>query len=477
MRMTDSSDKITFSPPVLVAIIIGTVGVLASANSLYLLCCMITSLLIIHFLWKNSKPGILVFALLMQWVQVIAYVLWMNNFNMDINHLSKHAGVAVVFACVGLALMAATLSSRLKSLRMPSPDELNVQARLIDEKKILILYLISTFFLGGLGFAFGHNPGFFQILTTLSSLKWVFFMVYGYVAWINKKNRFTLALIIVFEFTTSLYAYFSTFKEVIYFTIILSLSFVRHINFKQLIYGIVVTVSLLFLLLTWTAIKSDYRKFLNQGTNQQVVEVSRSQAFSKIEEKVGALTWGDYQKVLGLFLYRAQYILHLSRTMDMVPELLPHEYGSIWWGNISFVLMPRLFFPDKPVYEATVKTNKYTGFRYSGLKEGASFSLGYFADSYIDFGYIGMFLPLFLIALFVFFIYKTIYAFHKINVLMRYAVINVTLFDFCSFESDGLFLFGRLLLMFLVYWFLCKFLLGYIQAWLYKPSGVSKWVK
>jgi hypothetical protein len=470
----DSSERISLTAPVYIVILASLVGVLFCGNPAFLVCCLATFYLLMYLLWRKAQPGILIFVMLMQWVQVVAYVLWMDNNNVDINRVSNHGGTAVVISCLGLVLMAAVISNRVKTLKLPSLEELNIQARLIDEKKILILYLISTFFLGGLGFAFGNNSGLYQILSTLGSLKWVFFMVYGYVAWINKKNRLTLAIIIVFEFTTSLYAYFSTFKEVIFYTIILALSFIRTVNFKQLFYGVAVSVSLFFLLLTWTAIKSDYRKFLNRGTKQQVVSVSRSDAFSKIGEKVSSLTWDDYQRVLDLFLYRTQYVLHLAKTMDRVPQILPHEYGRIWWDNVTFVLMPRLFFPDKPIYEATVKTNKYTGLRYAGFKQGASFSLGYFADSYIDFGYVGMFLPLCLIALFVFFIYRTLFRFKTINVLMRYAVINVTLIDFASFESDGLFIFGRLLLMFLVYWALSKYLLVFIQRWLYKPFVIRQ---
>jgi hypothetical protein len=470
-----ASNRITVSPPVILAMILSILAVMGMANPGYLVICLITCFLIIYLLWKSSRPGILVFALLMQWVQVVTYIFWMDDFDMDINRLSNHAGIAVIMACLGLLVIAGTIAWRLKPLNMPSREELYVQAKLIDERKILILYLISTFFLGGLGFAFGRNPGLFQILMTLSSLKWVFFMVYGYVAWINKKNRTTLVILVLFEFASGLYSYFSTFKVVIYFTIILALSFIRHISFKQLFFGLVSATLLFFLLLTWTAIKSDYRKFLNQGSKQQVVEVSRTEAFSKIEEKVSALTWEDYQNVLGLFLYRAQYILHLAKTMDRVPDVLPHENGRLWWDNISFVLMPRLFFPDKPIYEATVKTNKYTGLHYAGFTQGASFSLGYFADSYIDFGYIGMLFPLAMIGLFVAFIYRTLYSFTKINVLMRYAVINVSLIDFCAFESDGLFLFGRLVLMFLVYWVLSKYVLTRLQRWLYKPNFSGRW--
>jgi hypothetical protein len=413
--------------------------------------------------------------MLMQWVQVVTFVLWMNNAGADIDWVSKHGGAAVSIACLGLVAIAAMISLGLKTLKMPSRETFYSQSKLINEKKILLLYIVSTFFLGGLGYAFGSNPGLYQILSTLATLKWVFFMVFGYVAWINKKNRLLLVIIIILEFTTSLYSYFSTFKEVIFYTIMLALSFIRRVTFRQLVYGLLIVTSLLFLLLTWTAVKSDYRKFLNAGTKQQVIEVSREEAFSKLGEKVGSLTWEQYQQALDLFLYRAQYVLHLAKTMDRVPALIPFENGQLWLNNVLFVIEPRLFFPDKPVYEATVKTNKYTGFKYAGLKQGSSFSLGYFADSYIDFGYVGMFIPLILIALFVVFIYRTLYGFSKINLLIRFAVINVALNDFNAFESDGLFLIGRLLLLFLVYWFISKFILSRLQTWLYKASEPTSW--
>jgi hypothetical protein len=444
-------------------------------NAPYLIFCLVAFYSIIFLLWRHSQPSVLLFAMLMQWVQVVAFVLWMNNNNEDIDWISNHGGVAVSIACLGLIVIAGVMSLGVRSLKMPSWQEFYHQAKLINEKKILLLYAISTLFLGGLGYAFGSNPGLYQILSTFSTVKWVFFMVFGYTALINKKNRLLLVIIIILEFTTSLYSYFSTFKDVILYTIILALSFVRRVTFRQLIYGLLIVTSLFFLLLTWTAVKSDYRKFLNNGTKQQVIEVSRGEAFSKLGEKVSSLSWQQYQQVLDLFLYRTQYILHLAKTMDRVPALIPYENGQIWLNNIMFVIEPRLFFPDKPVYEATVKTNKYTGFKYAGLKQGSSFSLGYFADSYIDFGYIGMFIPLILIGLFIVFIYRTLYGFSKINLLIRFAVINVALNDFSAFESDGLFLIGRLLLLLLVYWFISKFIFSRLQNWLYKASEPKTW--
>jgi hypothetical protein len=154
--------------------------------------------------------------------------------------------------------------------------------------------------------------------------------------------------------------------------------------------------------------------------------------------------------------------------MDRIPNLRPHENGAIWWENITFVFTPRLLFPEKSIYEATKKTNKYTGFRYAGIKKGASFSLGYFADSYVDFGYIGMYAPLLLLALLVMLMYRLFYNMKSLNLFLRFAIINVVLYNFASFEADGLYLFGRLLTDFLVFLFLSKTIFPVIQKWLYK---------
>ncbi len=466
--MRAPTGKINFSGIIILLIILSCIGISFLINGVYLLCCWVSLFIILFVLYRNNRPGIIIFAFLTQWLQVVAYVIWMSIMGWDINHLSKHADIAIVESSIGLVIMSVIVALGIKSLPVPTLREFYEQAKLINEKKIFLLYLGSTLFLGSLGFVFGANSGFTQILLTFASLKWVFFLIYGYVSWINKKNRIILGLMILFEFTTSLYSYFSSFKEVMLFTIIMALTFIRNVNIRQVINGMLVVSVVGFFLLTWTSVKGDYRAFLNKGKRQQVIEVSRSEAFSKLVDEVSNLTWEDYQLSINLFLYRVQYIFHLAKTMDRVPAILPYEYGSVWWENVSYVLMPRLFFPDKPIFQATVKTNKYTGFNYSGLKQGSSFSLGYFADSFVDFGYVGMFVPLSLIALFVVFIYRSLYKFNKINILTRYALINVALYDFNTFEADGLFLFGRLVLLFLVTWFLCKAVFPRLQIWLYK---------
>jgi len=465
-----STGKSKISPAIVGLAIALLVGVLAFRNGIYLSACLLTAFLMMVFLFRTNRPGMVVLAFLLQWTQVIAYVVWMNSSDQDINHLSRHADVAVLSGCLGLIVIAATFSLGINKIPIIKPGELARKARELDEKKVLLVYIVSTFFLSGLQFALGTNSGFVQILATLGSIKWVFFLVYGFICWATKKNWLIFSVMVAFEFTSALYSYFSNFKEVILMTIALGIMLVRHVSFKQVLGGLLAGTLLAFVLIGWTAIKSDYRNFVNQGTGQQVVEVSRTEAFGKITEKVGTLSWDDLQLASYLLLYRLQYILHLAKAMDRVPEVLPHEEGNVWWENITYVLEPRLFFPDKPIYEATIKTNKYTGIRYTGRAKGASFSLGYFADSYVDFGYFGMYLPLALIGLALIGIYRLFIGMNNVSIVFRYAFINVVFYEFCAFEADGLFLFGRLTLLTLVYFVLAKTVFPRLQSWLYKKS-------
>jgi hypothetical protein len=449
---------------------IGTALVLLSFfnNGFYTFICLLTLVFILAALWRYKMPGIFVFAFGMQWLQVFAYIIWMNVRDRPIDYLSKSGPNALFFSCAGLLLMALIIQLFLNRSRQYSDQEFEAQAKLINSKKLLTLYLVSTVFLSSIGFAFGNTSGLAQILVTLSSFKWIFFMAYAYVAWVNKKNRLILLLIILYEFTSGLYSFFSSFKEVLFYTLIVFISLIKQIKFRQLLVFLLVGFCLVALFFTWTVIKGSYRQFLNQGKKQQVVTVSQSEAFSMIGEKVSNLTWKNYQMASGLALYRLQYIYHLAIVMDRIPAVAPHENGKVWWENVTFVLTPRLLFPNKPVYEATVKTNKYTGFRYAGMQKGASFSLGYFADCYVDFGYIGMLFPLAMLALFVGLVFKTFYNMQQLNIFFRIAIINVTLINFASFEADGLFLFGRLLTSFVVLFFLSKTVMPKIQNWLYK---------
>jgi hypothetical protein len=150
--------------------------------------------------------------------------------------------------------------------------------------------------------------------------------------------------------------------------------------------------------------------------------------------------------------------------MDRVPAVLPFQNGSNWGETFAFVFTPRLFNPDKPELDESKKVSKYTGIRYAGLSQGTSFSLGYFADCYIDFGIFGMFLPLLIIGL----LYGTTYFYFlrnsTPNYIFNFSIVCSLYMRYFGFEMDSVFFTGSLFTDLIIYFLLSKFFF----PWLYR---------
>lgn len=436
-------------------------------NGLYLFAGFCVLLFIIKTIWNIYTPGILLFIFSFHWIQVFAFILWMNIQGKPMDGLSSSSPTTFVLAMAGLVVMSIIVRTFIKSLVSYSFADFMIEAGKVNPQKLLFIYGFSTLFLGGIGFAFGNTSGIAQILVTISSIKWIFLLWLGAVIWIRNTHRWWLILIVLYEFSSGLYSYFSSFKEVIFFVIILLLTFIKRIRFGQLLRLIIVGSLLAFFMLTWTVIKGSYRKYLNQGTKQQVINVSRTAALENLVDRIQELRASDFERSLSMAAYRLQYLYHFSLAMERVPSRIPHQNGAVWWENISYVLTPRILNPNKKIYSASIKASQYTGKQFAGLKEGASFSLGYFADCYVDFGPIGMLLALAVIAYLIASIYKFFYNIKGLNLLLRFAIVNVVLYEFIFFESDGLFLFGRTLTNFLVLFVFSKYVFPRVQKWVY----------
>ena len=174
------------------------------------------------------------------------------------------------------------------------------------------------------------------------------------------------------------------------------------------------------------------------------------------------------------FLDRFQYTYHLAKTMETVPAKIPYQNGANWGKSLEFSLTPRLLNPDKPRVEASVKATKYTGIGYAGASKGVSVSLGYFADAYIDFGIIGMFLPILIIGLLM---GRTYYYFMRKssgNFLFNFAVVGAMYMEFFAFEMDSTFLAGRLFATLLTFFMLKILFFPWLYNQLKMPTIILK---
>jgi hypothetical protein len=151
--------------------------------------------------------------------------------------------------------------------------------------------------------------------------------------------------------------------------------------------------------LTWTAVKSDFRNYVNQGTGQQVVLVSYTDGIGELGRLVAELGAADYRDALDDLVIRLSYFMYFGVALDQVPSALPHAGGEIWGEALVRPFMPRLLFPEKRSINDSDLTSYYTGLRLAGVDEGTSISLGYMAEAYIDFGPVGMLVAIFALGL------------------------------------------------------------------------------
>lgn len=396
-----------------------------------------------------------------------------NYLDVDVNYKSIHSGLAVLLAYGGLIALFTSVIYYHNKIPSVSFATLKKHANRLSIQKTFIAYVVAFFTMNALGAAAFAFAGLAQIIISFVKIKWFFFLLFGYQVIIKKKMIREFLFFIGLEFAMGFFSYFSDFKTVFFFLACLTLTFLVKVSLKHLVYAVSSLIILVFIGITWTSIKGEYRVFLNQGSKSQTVQVSQEDATSKLLELVGQEKKDS--SATESFFNRMQYTYHLAKAMDQVPEVIPYQEGDNWWESLSFSLTPRYFNPDKPVYDASKKATKYTGIAYLSGQSGVSFSLGYFADSYVDFGYYGMFIPLILIG----FLYGITYFYFvknsSNNFIFNYAVVGALFMEFNALEIDSTYLAGRLfsslLVFFVLRFFFFPWLIKYL-AWV-EPKDSS----
>lgn len=229
------------------------------------------------------------------------------------------------------------------------------------------------------------------------------------------------------------------------------------LDFKKVFQVLVISISLGIFGLLWTTIKGEYRSFLSGGEKSQSVKVEQRAAIDKLVELSSNVNTNAFDASVIAMLDRLQYTYHFAKTIDRMPEVLPFENGANWLLSLEFTTTPRFLNPTKPSYDATEKTKKYTGIRYAGRREGASFSLGYFPDCFIDFGIYGMMVMLFVIGIMYMLTYAYLLRKSSKNLVFNYAVVAAFFMEFNALEMDSTYFLGRFFASLLTFYFLVQF--------------------
>ncbi len=371
-------------------------------NAVVALFSIVSLLLGCALLWRPGETPILLFVFGNQWVQASIASFYGNwrGVNIDRLTLLGDATSATVLSLIGLLFLAAGM--RLAAGRGHF-TQVKLAQRTAREQSQL-----RFFWLYGIAFAVAvvarsvavYAPGLQQPLLALSDLRWAAFFMFSFVTFVRgDSNRALWFAAFMIEFATSLGGYFSSFKFVFLFTLLAFLAAQIRLSPKKAIIGIVGAVVLLTFGIIWTAVKGDYRSFVNGGSQSQFVAVDYGESVQKLIDLTTDLDSQKLSDAVENLITRVATVDFFGVVLTYVPRIVPHEDGAIWFDAISRPFMPRLLFPNKETIDASIITNKYTGIDVAGTEQGTSISIGYMAESYVDFGTFGMMVPIFLFGL------------------------------------------------------------------------------
>src|ERR1035437_2702125 len=436
-------------------------------NGFYLLICMSCFYIGVYFLQQPYKPSVFTIIFLYHFLQIIGGVWLANSLQNDINYRSESMGIATLVSLAGLLIMFAPIIYFQNKIPEITLTTFKKHADQLSINKTFYAYVIAFFVTGSLNGIRFSLPGYTQFIISIVNLKWFFFLLFGFQCILKNKRRREFYFFIALEFVLGFYSFFSDFKTVLFFVAVLYLTLLTNITMKKLfIWGAIACIGF-FGATFWTTVKVQYRIFLNKGEVSQSVEVSQKEALTKLYE-LSTQEKMESTSATERFLDRLQGTYHLAKTMDRVPDIIPYQNGANWGETLGYIFTPRLFNPDKPQLNSSIKASKYTGIQYAGLNQGTSFSLGYFADSYVDFGIFGMMVPLFIIGLLYGITYIYFLKNSSPNFIFNYSIVCALYMRFFAFEMDNVFFIGGLFTDLIIYFLLSKFFF----RWLFKTLSV-----
>ena len=443
-----------------------TIMSLLGEGSFIFLPAMIVLVVLLKLFGTDAYPPVIFIALLYQWIQVSIKPIYATLTFTSLEELAEFPDnivTAYLLSCFGLLVMALGIYTAVRKIHIVPKQIINYIDEL-DTRKTLVAYLSFSLFaslLYGLRFIV---PGLFQGIVALGYIKWTLFFFAFYSALKKNEQRPLLNAIIVFEFISGFASFFADFKTIVFMVAIAYLALYR-IKQKQLVYLAIAAFAFGYVGTMWTAVKSDYRQFLNQDSATQQVKVSNSEALNYLADHIFDISARSYEEALENTIDRISYIDYFSSCIAYVPAVVDHEGGQLSKAAVMHILVPRLFNPDKPAIDDSVHLTKYTGVFYANASYGVSFALGYVPDFYIDFGPVFMFLALLIFGRMIGAIILSIHR-TSINTFWGMAIMLPLFIIMYKFENSLIKFFGNLIMFWLVAMLFNKYLCSKVDGFL-----------
>ncbi len=447
--------------------LLSAVLVFFSAQPILVIYSLAILFILYKLFWKAGQPKVIFIGLVYFWASIVVKIFYADFTNQLYEDLSISnkivettfiALLALVIFGLGIFL---TTKNATKNIYISYTETFNYSTN-----KVLIFYAAMTVGSTALyGILFVY-PAFSQLFNALIFMKTGLLFLLIHTVYAQKKQMWLIFAIVGTEILLSFVSFFSSFKEIL-ITVAIVLSFYPiKLYVKQYVRNLLLVVGTIYLMLIWQSIKGDYRFFLNQGSRSQAVQVSSTDALLKIFELAQKADPFDKDNdIVYQSIDRLSYIEFFSQAMVRVPAEVPFENGKLWLNNLMHIFVPRILNPNKKAIDDSQMVNAYCIRQVATAEQGASFSLGFLAESYIDFGIYFMFIPVFLVGCLFGFIYTLILN-KSINFVWGFSMVSPLYFYINCNGTPGTKILGWILMYLIAFYLVRRFVMKPVDKFL-----------
>lgn len=420
-------------------------------------------------------PVAAIFFFVWQWSQVFARALLsvIDGESMGVGD----AGVlnAYWYSLSSLVVLACAFRLAFGGMRGPSPEEAG--AHLEWRPRDLFVLYCGTLVLA-IACTYGARivPGLSQQIEAVSRLKIVAeFLLFVTVMGTGRGNTFLLAAVLV-EVLIGFSGLLSDFRGVFIYLAMAAIAARIALSVTSIVGGVAWFSVLLALGLFWTAVKVEYREYATGGEETQHLSIpleDRLSYLGNLALSAGNIDWGLAAYAM---LYRFAYIDIFGSVITYQAAARDAAPMQQWQGALEHVFKPRFFFPEKPALSDTETYARLAGIDPSlVLRDSTSISVGYMAENYVDLGFPGMLAGMFVLGLMLAGSIRYFMGVRHLPWMVKQGIAVALVYNVAGtgVEVSMPKLFGSIVMFFVVYWALTKFVLPIGLKWLQARGGAE----
>jgi hypothetical protein len=438
------------------------------------MACGIGLALTIGLLWRQNEPPVLLLPVGIQLTQVVTPLFYANLLGTPVRGVSLHIGDLTEATWFGLAaIVSLAVGMWCGQLgRRDSTTPISEQEFLLWSPRGAFMFCFATI---GLGAVFDELSGYFeglrQPLLAAAGIQWLGLFLLAGVCMAQWRGFGYLLTAACLEVVKGFTGYFSDFR-LVFFVLIVATFAGGFKPLRKAFMAMGIGTALLLSGAWWSAIKTEYRNYLDQGSSRQVVLVPIEDRIAFLMNKLSEVDGQTMFRGFDLLARRIGYVDFLAATMRHIPANMPFQEGAQIGATVMNVLEPRLLFPDKPPLTSDTEIlEKYTGIHFGrSSSAGSSVSLGYVAELYGDFGMLGAVVGTFIMGLLAGRTFRFVISSGSMPVSINYGLAVMLAMTMTQFDEALIKIIGSFLTVLVIILVLRRFLLSHLLTFLGLPD-------